>query len=352
MSRILASARLVWSVPLALALAASGLGAQGQPAAAAAPPPRDTTPPDRYFGVTEYHLARQKLEQDMQKGGFSVYIIGDMEGLAAVVRNATEMRPVDRGGTPQHERFRQELTDEVNAVIAGARAAGATQFIVNEGHGGTLFRNILPEQLDPEAILIRGYPKPIVMTTGLNPKVDAMMIVGAHANAGSPGVISHSFAFDSFTVNGRQLNETGIAAFIGGEMGVPMILAAGDDALTAETKEMLGPLETVTVKTVFSGSAAAALSPARVHALLRSAAARAVRRAKAGQLRPLVLEKPYHVRFCLRRNFVRDDWVRTTVGRLAGVEDGGTPGCFVYTTSSAEEVGNLLNEVEWTVLKP
>lgn len=351
MSRILASARLVWSVPLALALAASGLGAQGQPAAAA-PPPRDTTPPDRYFGVTEYHLARQKLEQDMQKGGFSVYIIGDMEGLAAVVRNATEMRPVDRGGTPQHERFRQELTDEVNAVIAGARAAGATQFIVNEGHGGTLFRNILPEQLDPEAILIRGYPKPIVMTTGLNPKVDAMMIVGAHANAGSPGVISHSFAFDSFTVNGRQLNETGIAAFIGGEMGVPMILAAGDDALTAETKEMLGPLETVTVKTVFSGSAAAALSPARVHALLRSAAARAVRRAKAGQLRPLVLEKPYHVRFCLRRNFVRDDWVRTTVGRLAGVEDGGTPGCFVYTTSSAEEVGNLLNEVEWTVLKP
>ena len=351
MSRVPGVGRLL-SIPLAVSVLASGLHAQGQATAAPAAPPRDTTPPDRYFGVTEYQLARQKLEQDMQKGGFSVYIIGDMEGLAAVVRNATEMRPVARGGTPQHERFRQELTDEVNAVIAGARAAGATQFIVNEGHGGTLFRNILPEQLDPEAILIRGYPKPIVMSTGLNPMVDAMMIVGAHANAGSPGVIAHSFAFDSFTVNGRQLNETGIAAFIGGEMGIPMVLAAGDDALTSETKQMLGPLETVTVKTVYSGSAAAALSPARVHAMLRSAAARAVRRAKAGQLHPLVLEKPYHVRFCLRRNFVRDDWVRTTVGRLAGVEDGGTPGCYVYTTSSAEAVGNLLNEVEWTVLKP
>jgi D-amino peptidase len=349
MSRAIHPARLLWSAALLASAAASGLRAQGQPAPA---PPRDTTPPGAYFGVTEYQLARQKLEQDMQKGGFSVYIIGDMEGLAAVVRNATEMRPVDRGGTPQHERFRQELTDEVNAVIAGARAAGATQFIVNEGHGGTLFRNIFPEQLDPEAILIRGYPKPIVMSTGLNPRIDAMMIVGAHANAGSPGVISHSFAFDSFTVNGRQLNETGIAAFIGGEMGIPMILAAGDDALTSETKEMLGPLETVTVKTVYAGSAAAALSPARVHAMLRSAAARAVRRARAGQLHPLVLEKPYHVRFCLRRNFVRDDWVRTTIGRLEGVEDGGTPGCYLYTTSSAEAVGNLLNEVEWTVLKP
>jgi D-amino peptidase len=275
-----------------------------------------------------------------------------MEGLAAAVRNATEMRPVNGGGSPQHERFRQELTDEVNALIAGARAAGATQFVVNEGHGGTLFRNVLVDQLDPEAILIRGYPKPIVMSTGLNPMVDAMMIVGAHANAGSPGVISHNFAFDSFTVNGKVLNEAGIAAFIGGEMGVPMALASGDDALTAETREMLGPIETVTVKTVFSRSAAATLPPAMVHRMLHAAAARAVRRVKAGQIRPLALEKPYQVRFCLRRSFTEDDWVRETIGRLEGVRSDGGPGCFAYTTDSAEAVGNLLNEVEWTVLKP
>ena len=155
---------------------------------------------------------------------------------------------------------------------------------MNEGHGGTLFRNVLVDKLDDEAILIRGYPKPIVMSTGLNPMVDAMMIVGAHANAGSPGVISHNFAFDSFTVNGKVLNEAGIAAFIGGEMGVPMALASGDDVLTAETEEMLGPLETVTVKTAFSRSAAAVLPPVTVHRLLQQAAARAVRRVKAGEL--------------------------------------------------------------------
>ena len=61
-------------------------------------------------------------------------------------------------------------------------------------------------------------------------------------------------------MNGKVLNEAGIAAFIGGEMGVPMALASGDDVLTAETREMLGPLETVTVKTAFSRSAAAVLS--------------------------------------------------------------------------------------------
>ncbi|MEO5798984.1 MAG: M55 family metallopeptidase [Gemmatimonadales bacterium] len=316
------------------------------------PAPRDTTPPGAYFGVTEYQLARKKLELDMQKGGFSVYIIADMEGLASVVRNGTEMRPELRGGTPQHERFRQELTDELNAVIAGARAGGATQFIVNEGHGGTLFRNVLVEQLDPAAILIRGYPKPIVMSTGLNPMVDGMMIVGAHANAGSPGVIAHSYAFDSFTINGKALNEAGIAAFIGGEMGIPFLLAAGDDALTAETVSMLGPIETVTVKTAVSGSAAITQSPARVQRQLRLAAERAVRRARAGALKPLVLGKPYHVQLCLRRQYARDEWVRTTVGKFAGMTADGAEGCFAYTTSSAEEIGNLLNLVEWTVLKP
>src|SRR4051812_6074933 len=314
--------------------------------------PRDTTPPAAAFGVTEYQLARQKLEQDMQRTGFSVYIIADMEGLAGAVRNATEMRPVSRGGSPQHERFRQELTDEVNAVIAGARSAGATQFIVNEGHGGTLFRNVLVDQLDPDAILIRGYPKPIVMSTGMNPMVDAMMILGAHGNAGSAGVISHNFAFDSFTVNGKVLNEAGIAGFIGGEMGVPMALAAGDDVLAAETREMLGPLETVTTKTAFSRSAAAVLPPATVHRLLHQAAARAVRRVKGRELRPLKLEKPYQVKFCLRRSFTEDEWVRNTVGRLDGVSATGGRGCFSYISDSAEAVGNLLNEIEWTVLKP
>ncbi len=66
--------------------------------------------------------------------------------------------------------------------------------------------------------------------------------------AGTPGIISHNYAFDSFTVNGVALNEAGITAFIGGEMGVPLALAAGDNVLTAETRTMLGPIETVTTK--------------------------------------------------------------------------------------------------------
>ena len=314
------------------------------------PPSRDSTPPEAYYGVTEWREARAKLELLMEPRGFTVYIIGDMEGLAAAVRNATEMRPPARGGGQDHERFRAELTDEINAVIAGARAAGATQFVVNEGHGGTLFRNALPELLDSEAILIRGYPKPIVMSTGLNPQVDAIFIVGAHANAGTPGIISHSFAFDSFTVNGRVLNEAGIAAFIGGEMGVPLVLASGDQVLTAETREMLGPIETVTTKLAMSRSAGAGFAPAHVHAELQAAAMRAVRRVKAGELKPLRLSKPYQVRFCMRSTY--DPWFVGQVRALRGLRPDGGDRCFAYTTQSAEDVGDLLNRIEWIVLKP
>lgn len=336
---------------LALAVWPALLAAQ-QPTQA--PPPRDTTPPEAYYGVTEYQQARAKLEALMQPHGFTVYIVADMEGLAAAVRNATEMRPGARGGDdPTHEAFRRELAAEVNAAIAGARAAGATQFVVNEGHGGTLFRNIHPEDLDPEAMLIRGYPKPNVMETGLNPKVDAMFIIGAHANARTPGIISHSYAFDSFTVDGHVLNEAGIAAFIGGEMGVPMALAAGDNVLTAETREMLGDLETVTTKIAESRSAAAVFPPAVVQRQIRAAAARAVRRVRLGQIKPLRLERPYHVAFCTRATF--QSWVPEATANLNGVQrmaGDSTGRCFTYQADAAEDVGNLLNEIEWIVLKP
>ena len=94
------------------------------------------------------------------------------------------------------------------------------------------------------------------------------------------------------------------------------------------------------------------LPPATVHRQLRQAAARAVRRVKAGELRPLTMDKPYRVRFCLRKSFIEDEWVTETVGRLQGVNLDARRGCFGYTSESAEAVGNLLNEIEWTVLKP
>jgi hypothetical protein len=40
------------------------------------------------------------------------------------------------------------------------------------------------------------------------------------------------------------------------------------------------------------------------------------------------------------------------VGKFDGMVADGGPGCFTIVTPSAERIGTLLNEIEWTVLKP
>src|SRR6266487_3509544 len=199
--------------------------------------------------------------------GFRVFIVPDMEGMGSAV----DIREVIAGTEGEAYKnltsddywhtFRGLLTREVNAVIAGARLAGAGSFVVNEGHGGNLFANVLPWDLDTAAILIRGFPKPLVMITG------------AHANAGSPGVLAHNFAFDQFTVNGKTLNEVGINAWIAGELGIAVSMVSGDDAEIAETRDMLGNgFVGVVTKYAVGRMAAITFSPARVRRMLHDSA--------------------------------------------------------------------------------
>ena len=191
----------------------------------------------------------------------------------------------DRSRPDYWEHFRSLLTQEVNATIKGARAGGAASFVVNEGHGGNLFANVLPWELDSSAILVRGFPKPLVMVTGIDSSFGTLMFTGAHANAGSPGVMAHNFAFDSFTVNGKVLNEVGINALIAGEMGVSVSLVSGDDVLIAETKPMLNNgFVAIVTKHAVGRSAAITYSPAKVRQMLQAGAAEAVKRARPGRV--------------------------------------------------------------------
>lgn len=343
---------------LTLTLAAAGLAAQGG-TAAPPPPPRgdaDTLPPHRYFGVTEYEMARTKLEALVRPGGFAVYIVTDMEGLAGVVNNGREMSNGRTGYSPDHQRMREELTNELNAAIAGARAGGATQFFVVEGHGANNFRNVLVDKVDTAAILLRGWPRPNVMESGINAKMNLIMVVGNHPNAGTPGIIAHSYALGgALTVNGVKLNESGIAAFIGAEFGVPFGMGTGDDTYTAEMRETFPTAEFVTVKTALSGSGGFMQPFARVHDAIRAAAERAVRRARSGDLKLVTFQKPYRITWCIRSTF--SEPVFQAMSRLEGFtgiqpDSAAGPRCFTYVTEKAEELGTILNLVEWAALKP
>lgn len=288
--------------------------------------------------------------------GFRVYLIPDMEGMGSAVHvreiiAGTEGEQYrDRTGPDYWAHYRGLLTGEANAVIAGARAAGATSFVVNEGHGGNRFANILPWDLDQQAILIRGYPKPMVMSTAIDSTFGTIMFTGAHANAGSRGVMSHNYAFAQFTVNGHVLNEVAINALIAGEMGISVSLVSGDDVLIAETREMLdNGFIGVVVKIAVGQNAAITYGPERVREMLRSAAEEAVVREMAGEFEPFVLSRPYNIEFTLRPTYPESVVAAVDTITVFDLEKTGDRS-YRFVTSEARQLAYLLDSIEGIVL--
>jgi len=289
--------------------------------------------------------------------GFRVFIVPDMEGMGSVV-DIHEIIAGNEGeryktltGPDYWGRFRSLLTQEVNATIRGARAAGARSFTVRRSGVLTDLEFYEVRYSGRPATLVRGFPKPLVMITGLDSTFGTLMFTGAHANAGSPGVMPHNFAFDSFTVNGRRLNEVGINALMAGEMGVSVSLVAGDDVLLAETREILGyDFVQVLTKRAVGRSAAITYSPARVRQMLAAGAAEAVRREQRGEFPPFTLARPYTVEFKLRQSFpdtvvtqvaAFTDWKLEKIGERT----------FRLVTSDARQMGYLLDAIEEVVLR-
>lgn len=214
-----------------------------------------------------------------------VFISVDMEGISGVV--AWEHTESDK---PEYTRFRRLMTAEANAAIDGALAAGATEIVVNDSHGG--MKNILIEELNPKARLITGSGKYLSMMEGVEGKFDLAMLVGYHARATARGVLAHTFTgrVRKLSINGREVGETGMNAMIAGYFGTPIGLVTGDAVLEKEAKAFFGDVEFATVKVPTGYFAANCLPPEKAQEVIREAAKRAVTRAK--DFKPVVPAKP------------------------------------------------------------
>jgi D-amino peptidase len=161
-----------------------------------------------------------------------VYISADMEGITGLV-DAEDVQPPGR----DYERGRGLMTEDVNAAVRGAYAAGATYVLVNDAHGP--MRNLLPDLLDPRALLIKGRPKPMGMIEGLTPEFDAVVCVGFHSRAGTLGVLSHSFMgheIEDIWLDDRLTGEIGLLHAAASAYGVPVVALTGDDTACAEAR--------------------------------------------------------------------------------------------------------------------
>lgn len=202
-----------------------------------------------------------------------VYISADIEGIATVV-DSDQCNP----GGADYPRVRRLMTQEVNAAIEGAMAAGANEVVVCDGHGPG--KNLIPEELHEDACLISGPLKPFGQMDGIDGSFSAVMFVGYHARMGSAGILSHTMnggTVEEIRVNNVILGETGINAAIAGAYGVPVVLVTGDAAVCREALFTLGQVETVPVKEAVSYCAGRCIHPKKAQRLIREAAERACR---------------------------------------------------------------------------
>ena len=223
-----------------------------------------------------------------------ILISVDMEGISGVVAGNHAS-----SNHKEYERFRKLMTAEANAAIEGALAGGASQVVVNDSHGG--MANILIEDLNPAAELISGSPKPFAMMQGIGPEVDRVFLVGYHATSGTGmAILEHTWSgsVTEVRLNDQVVGETGLNAALAGAYGVPVVLVAGDRAVTEEARALLGEIETVAVKDGLARTAAQCLHPQVAQERIRQAAERAL---KLQSVSPFIIPPPITLQVTFHR---------------------------------------------------
>lgn len=177
-------------------------------------------------------------DKSSKKDGLKVMIQADFEGVTDVV-TFDEIYP----GHVHFLRNCEQLTNEVNAAVEGALAAGATEIIVRDGHSSNI--SIDPMRLNPKAKLIRGRKPntPETMVIGIDSTYDALLFIGAHARAGiTEGVLSHTMSLKvvDLSINGTSMSEPAFNSLYAGQFGVPVVFVAGDSETSREAKETFG----------------------------------------------------------------------------------------------------------------
>jgi D-amino peptidase len=245
-----------------------------------------------------------------------IHVVSDMEGVAGIVR----WQQVD-GGAPMYEEGRRLYTEEINAAVRGAKAAGATEIVVMDCHGagkGWDFNSLVPDLLDPgcEYVVQSEWTE---YTEFLEQGCDAALFVGMHARAGTrDGVMNHTVSgqdWQNLWFNDVLVGETGINAALCGTWDCPVALVTGDESVCAEARDLLGNgLTTVAVKRGIGRFAARNLPARRARELIEEGATNALR--DLAPLRPYDPGSPCEIRVEFTKTNAFDQF-----RRKAGVEE-------------------------------
>ena len=218
-----------------------------------------------------------------------IYMMTDLEGVAGVTD--FENRTIDTHDNHEMRmRMRRLLTGEVNAAIDGLFLGGATQVIVNDGHGAGYTIDF--EQLDARAQIIHGHERPFWLPL-LDDTCDATLLVGAHAKANWPSATTchtMSKAIKDWSINGISIGEMGLQALIAGHFGVPMIFVSGDIHACQEISHLIQGIVTASVKRGLSLRSAVSWSSQKAREMIHAGVQQALK--QRDKIKPICLEPP------------------------------------------------------------
>ena len=222
-----------------------------------------------------------------QEKRMKIYISADMEGVAGAV-TGEQLGPQGF----EYQRFREFMTQEVNAAVEAALAAGATEIVVSDSHGNG--QNLLIEKLPKNVTLVRAFPRPLMMMQGIDETFAGAIFLGYHTGTtNARGVRAHTMSsarLADVRLQGASVSEAGINAAIAGHFNVPVIMVSGDDAAVEETAALLGDVEGATVKWSYGFHSAKTLMPEAAQQLIREKVRKAVGRIK--DFKPYKLKPP------------------------------------------------------------
>ena len=206
-----------------------------------------------------------------------IYISVDMEGVVGVV-TADQLTPTGF----EYGRFREFMTQEANAAIEAAFAAGATEVTLSDSHGNA--ENLLIEKLPKNVLLVRGFPRPGEMMQGIDETFDGVIFIGYHASTtNTQGVRAHTFSsarLADVRLNNISMSEGSFNASVAGHFNVPVIMVSGDDAAVKEVTSAIGNIEGAVVKWNYGFHSAKTMMPEAAYDLIREKVKAAVSRIK------------------------------------------------------------------------
>lgn len=217
------------------------------------------------------------------------YLMTDYEGVAGVY--AWENRDDESAENFERRmRGRKWLAREVQAAVDGLYNGGATEVIVNDGHGAGYTIDL--DELDDRPLVIHGRERPHWLPY-LDATCMATGLVGGHAKAGTPyGNLAHTMCGNvrNYGLNGVSVGEAGLQAAIAGHYGVPFVFVSGDAHLCQEMETLIPGVVTAPVKVGLGKFATMTMPPREAQDLIRRQAEVALSR--VGQVEPLVFTGP------------------------------------------------------------